>query len=53
MMPLFIITIKNALAAGGLVCMHVDRYMSGMRTLKSTFLGRAAHFFCSFFMEVS
>lgn len=47
----FIITIKNALAAGGLVCMHADRYMSGMRTLKSTFLGRVAHFpFGPFFM---
>ncbi len=40
----FVIKIKEALDAGGFVCMHADRYLKGMRTLKTTFLSLEATF---------
>lgn len=47
----FVIKIKEALDNGGLVCMHADRFMEGMRTLEADFLDSTAQFpFGPFFM---
>ncbi|MCO6461204.1 MAG: hypothetical protein J5I59_07360 [Saprospiraceae bacterium] len=40
----FVFKIKEALSLGGLVCMHADRYLEGMRTLEGIFLGHSALF---------
>ena len=40
----FVIKIKEALDNGGFVCMHADRFMKGMRTLKTELLGQEATF---------
>jgi predicted LPLAT superfamily acyltransferase len=47
----FVIKIKEALDNGGFVCMHADRYMEGMRTLKTVLFGEEATFpFGPFYM---
>jgi len=47
----FVLKIKQALDSGGFVCMHADRFMPGMRTLKTELLGHEATFpFGPFFL---
>ena len=40
----FIVTIREILISGGIVCMHADRFLSGMRILEHNFLDRKANF---------